>query len=99
MSWYKKSKLKRPYKIYMKCPGQIEPLGIINVDQSDGETETHQAKAIAYKKFLNRISDFRQIGCVLMVALDEKKWQERLDIERSERGKEEDTVQNAWWNK
>jgi len=95
MSWYNKTKLKKPYKIFMKCPDSIKPLGIVNVPQTDDETETKQAKAIAYKKFLNTISDYRNY-CVLMASLDEAEWQRRLEAEDAKQELEQ--KQEYWWN-
>ena len=77
----------------MKCPNDIKVLGVVNVPQTNEQTETKQAKALAYNKFLNLISDYRQIDCVLMVSLDEDEWQRRLSIETQE----EEKIQNAWW--
>ena len=96
MSWYKKTKLKRPYKVYMKCPDLIKFLGVINVPQNTEATETKQAKAIAYKKYFNLINDYRQIDCVLMASLDEEKWQERLEIEETNKALE--NKQKYWWD-
>lgn len=77
----------------MRCSGTIQPLGILYVDQSDEKTEEQVVKARAYKEYLEKIDYYRQGGCVLMVALDEAKWQLLLDSE----AKEEEDVQNAWW--
>ena len=93
MSWYEKSKLKRPYKAYIKFPGGIRPLGTFDVVQSNEKTEERTAMARAYKEYPNRIYDAEKMGGSLVIALDVKEWQNRLEIQRREEEKE------YWWDR
>ena len=97
MSWYSKTKLKRPYRVYMRCPNVIKHLEVVNVEQSNDKTEERQAKAIVKKKFLGIIEDWRQIGCTLVATLDNKEWERRVKAEETKKQMEEENIQNAWW--
>jgi len=100
MSWYSQSQLKKPYKVYIKWPsGDLKLLGSFNITQSDEKTEEQAAKARAYKKYFNFISDARQVGGILLATLDVKKWEEMLERQKLEKEKEEENIQEAWWNK
>ena len=100
-NWYNKSKLTKPYIVFLDCGVSRKRLGTIDVAESDEGTEVKQAKAIAYKKYFDLISDYTRtnfLSCVLKAELDKEEWQRSLDIQRIEKEKEDDTVQNAWWN-
>jgi hypothetical protein len=103
MNWYKKAdKLEeRPYNVYRIGGGQ--PITKLNIPHIFAVSPEH-ARTMAMKKYpalLEFVSGClrRNEDCDIQVRLDKGKWMEILNYRKLKGEKEEEKVQEAWWNK
>jgi hypothetical protein len=95
-NWYKIAKKeKSPYKVYLRTPGG-EPKEIGNIDA--------HSEAQAKKLFLDKKPQYRDyltvgMGCFIDAVLDREELERRLEVQKYEKEREEEVIQNAWWNK
>ena len=94
MSWYKTaSKDLKPYKIVKIFGGQESDTGF-----TQDAFSSEQARMFALKEHA-KLNEYIEVGGDVEARIDKEEWQRRLRIKELEEEREEERIQNAWWNK
>jgi len=87
-----KDTVEAPYNIYLQSPAGSRLLGRINAHSEK------QAKWLFLKNDTSDCRAYLEMGYTLRASLDKEEIERRESIKEYEKEKEEDLVQNAWWN-
>jgi len=99
-SWYGKYKKdenpKSPYKVVKIENDMGVPVSGLEEVRLDAYSPA-QARLFFLQKY-PQLEDYLSMGYQIEVELDNVSLQQRQQIEKMERQREEETIQNAWWN-
>lgn len=92
-NWYKIAKQdKKPYKIYLITPGGSREIGEVDAHS------TKQARMLFLKDDTSDYALYLEMGYTITAKLDQEEYNRRESVKEYEKQKEEDFIQNAWWN-
>ena len=99
--WYGKYKNDIKPKIPYRVVKIENDMGVTIPSLENAREEAHSSKQARYLFFKKYpvLRDYEGAGLQIEVEIDQEALEQRKQIEKLDQQRQEETVQNAWWNK